>query len=320
MYKLTCEIHIGNYIFTQIKNVEIKRSANLLTDTAVVEMPCRFKLENNQRATTEKTFKRGDAVDLLLGYDNNNTVEFTGFVYELAVRDNMVVITCEDSTYLLRRQLTNKAFKTAKLIDVLKYIVADSGLKLSGAVPDVDITGFVIKNVTGLQALEKIKQEYGLTIFVDYSGCLYAGLGMTYNTGSVVYDFARNIIDKDLTFKKAEEIRLKIKAVSILKSNKKIEVEPGATDGELRTLYTTGIESKTQLENWAKTEIEKYKYTGYSGGFTGFLLPNAKYGMSCQLIDQTYPERCGTYYIESVTTTFGTGGARRKIELGVKLL
>jgi len=42
-------------------------------------------------------------------------------------------------------------------------------------------------------------------------------------------------------------------------------------------------------------------------------------GMTAELTDSMIPERGGSYYVESVKTKYGTGGARREVELGIKL-
>ncbi len=322
MYKPTYDIQLGKYRFHQVKNGEIRRSANLLSDTAVIEMPLRFRFANNRQANTEKTIKRGDKVNIAIGNYGDNINEFQGYVSDVTAKNSVVKIACEDATFLLRKELKNKAFKKTKLKNVLQYILDNTNIKMIDNLPDVDISGFVIKNITALSALEKIKQDYGLSIFINYEGKLFTGLGSTYNTGNVKCNFNKDIagnINSNLTFKKAEDIKLKIKAISVLKTNEKIEIEIGDADGELRTLHTYGIENKKQLKKWAENEMGKYKYTGYSGNFTTFIKPYVMYGMRCFLIDPNYPERAGSYYVESTTTTFGVNGVRRKIELGRKI-
>jgi len=37
------------------------------------------------------------------------------------------------------------------------------------------------------------------------------------------------------------------------------------------------------------------------------------------ITDENYPERAGSYFVPKVTTTFGTSGARREVELGSKV-
>ena len=41
--------------------------------------------------------------------------------------------------------------------------------------------------------------------------------------------------------------------------------------------------------------------------------------MSASLIDESYPEREGTYFVERVRSTFNERGGRREVYLGQKL-
>ena len=56
---------------------------------------------------------------------------------------------------------------------------------------------------TGFQvALEKIKDEYGMFIFIDDNGKLFAGLRQGKNIGeTVTYDVYKNVVEHDLKFR-----------------------------------------------------------------------------------------------------------------------
>jgi len=41
--------------------------------------------------------------------------------------------------------------------------------------------------------------------------------------------------------------------------------------------------------------------------------------MVAEIEDEVYHQRDGRYYIESVETTYGTNGARRTMEIGIKI-
>jgi phage host-nuclease inhibitor protein Gam len=301
-----------------VVSVKIERSGRELSDKAFIELPLSFALQNKERRTTEKTFKRGDAVTIELGYDNKNIIEFTGFVKEISAKQT-AVLECENSMFLLRKPLKDMSWKNTDLKTVLKYIAGGFGVQMSGECPKIEFSNFVIKKCTGIQALQKLKDEYGLTIFMDYDNKLYAGLAYVYNSGKLTYNMQRNVVSSDLTFKNEEDIQMKIRAVSMLRNNTKLEVETGDKDGEQRTLYFYDIKSKTELERLAKEEIKKYKYTGYSGSLTAFGIPTARFGMTATIKDKNYPEREGKYYVESVRSEFSTSGFRRTVELGVKL-
>ena len=319
MYVLTSYITIGKYNFKEITNVEIERTSRLLIDVAKIEMPLSFTLENKQRLTTEKAIKRGDKVLIKLGYNGELQEEFSGFVSKIKADKNKVIIQCEDNGFLLRKNINNKAFGKTTLKEILQYVANECSVELNENIVDINFEKFVLRNVTGLQVLKKLKENYGLTAFFDYHGKLFVGLTYTYKTGQVVYDLQRNIIKSNLEFKNEADIRIKIRAISILKNNSRIEVELGDEDGELRTLYFYNITSEKELKELAKEQIKQLKYTGYRGNITAFGLPIAKFGMTAKIKDSNYPQREGLYYVESVKIRFGQNGFRRIIELGPKL-
>ena len=74
-----------------------------------------------------------------------------------------------------------------------------------------------------------------------------------------------------------------------------------------------------ELRAAAENKLSMYKYNGYSGKITAFLQPFAEHGYKAVLEDDRFPERSGNYMIESVQVQFGTQGARRICEIGVKV-
>ena len=77
----------------------------------------------------------------------------------------------------------------------------------------------------------------------------------------------------------------------------------------------------TELSTLAEIELGRLAYDGYRGQLTAFLEPFAAPGMLAIIKDERYAGRTkyGTYIIDSVETTFGQQGARRKVEIGRKI-
>ena len=296
----------------------IERTGRLISDTAIIKLPLSAVFENKKRESVENKIKRGDEVTIELAYNDEYNIEFTGYVKDVSAKDK-TLIECEDNAFLLRKSIPNKAFKDKTLKDVIEYIAGECKVKLNADIPDITFDSFLLKNVDGTKALQKLKDNYGLTVFFDYEGKLYAGLSYKYDTGKVSYSLQGDIKKSNLTFKKAEDIKYKVKAISLLKDNKKLEVEAGDTDGEQRTLYFRGITDENKLKERAEEEIKKYKYTGYQGTLITFGTPPAHFGMSAKITDNNYPTRGGDYYVESVKTVLGQSGFQRTVELGIKL-
>ncbi|MDB0601071.1 late control protein [Tenacibaculum maritimum] len=325
MFVLDCTITIGDYTFKQVHAVRIVKSVDLLSDTAIIKLPASalFGNENNgfKRKRLESEIQAGMPVTIKLAYkDVFEKTEFTGFVAFVKPNTPVVVIECEDSVYKIRKKRINKNFGKTTLKEVLSYVVQGTNVPLSGTIPEVNFNKFLIKNKNGAQTLQKIMDEYGLSIFIDDENKLYAGLRQTKGAGKKVsYNLHSNIIKHDLTYRRSEDIRLHVKVIGIKKDNTKVEVIVGETDGEQRTLYKYNVSDKKTLKAIGEAEISDLKFTGYRGAVTSFFVPYATRGMSAEIIDNNYPERSGTYFIPKVTISFGQNGARRKVELGNKL-
>ena len=70
MYILDGKVEIGDYVFNAVHGVEITKSVEELSDTAVIKLPSRFKVrQNGERLFTEEAIKVGDKVVITLGYE-----------------------------------------------------------------------------------------------------------------------------------------------------------------------------------------------------------------------------------------------------------
>lgn len=325
MFVLKSNITIGNYTFTQVNDVKIKKSVDLLSDTATIKLPISAVLKNEnegfEKRNLESVIKAGDKVCIILAYDEVLEVkEFKGFVAFVKPNNPILVIECEDAVYNIRKKRINKNFGKTNLRQVLSFIVAGTGVSIAGEIPLVEFDKFLLKDINGAQALEKIKDEYGLNIFLDDQGHLFAGLRQTVGTGNkVYYDLHQNVIQHKLTYRNAEDIRLRVKVVGIQKDNTKVEVIVGDLDGEQRTLFRYNIKDKARLKAIGEAELSDLKFSGYDGNITSFFVPYANRGMTAIIRDLLFPERAGAYFIISVSIDFGVNGARRIIELGTKI-
>ena len=68
MYSMSWDIRIGGYRLRTIEMVTIKRSVELLSDTATIVIPATVF---NRAIEVEGKLKVGDAVEIRLGYDDS---------------------------------------------------------------------------------------------------------------------------------------------------------------------------------------------------------------------------------------------------------
>ncbi len=317
MFILNNLIKIGKYTFKRVKDVEIERGIHQLGATAKITLPTQA-VNKGKVIDLAKELKQGDEVEITLEYEKVYTgIEFKGFVKR--IKEGMpIVVECEDMIYKLRSKNFQKSWKATTLKDVLNHIIAGTGIKIKGTPPDVNLKTFYLKNVNGAEALKKIKEQYGLSVYFETDSQLYVGLAYTNKTGTVKYDLLKNIVKSDLKYREAKDIKLKVKAIHIKKDNSKIEETAGDTDGEQRTLYFYELDDPKKLKERAEEEIKKYKYSGYEGSLTSFLVPQAVPAMTAQITDTQFGRK-GSYFVEKVKTRFGTSGARREVHLGIKL-
>jgi hypothetical protein len=325
MFVLDCNIKIGKFEFNRVHEVTIVKSVDLLSDTAVIKMPASALFGNEEKGFEKKRLeseiKAGDKVEITLEYkDVFKKTEFVGFVKSIKPNTPIVEIQCEDAIYIVRKKRINKNFGKTNLKEVLTFILDGSGVTIGDKIPAMPFDSFLIKNLNGAQALEKIKEKYRLSIFVDDDNKLFASLKETYNNGKIVkYDFYKNIIKHNIQFRRKEDIRLSVEVTGYKKDNTTIKIFIGDTDGEKRELRFRNITDKETLKKIAEEEYEKLKVNGYKGKITSFLVPYATRGMGAEIKDKNFPDRKGLYFIPKVTTTFGQNGARRIVELGSKL-
>ena len=325
MFILDAHIKIGAFEFKQVNDIKIVKSVDLLSDTAEIRMPITALFGNNQagfeRKRLENEIKAGDPVSITLAYKGVfEKEEFKGFVRWVKPNVPTITIECEDIVYKVRQKTINQNFRKTTLKEVLQFIIAGTGIELDGNIPEVGFDKFLLKDVNGAQALEKIKEEYGLFIFVTDENKLFAGLRQVKNIGQEVnFDLYRNVVQHDLKFRRAEDVRIALKVIGVKKDNTKVTVVVGDTTGEERTIYKYNISDEATLKKIGEAELSDLKYTGYEGTITGFLIPFTTRGMTVNIYDDNYPDRTGSYFCPKVTTTFGTSGARREIELGSKV-
>lgn len=316
MYRLTAKIEITGaktWRLDKVTEVEITRDTEKLTDECRLTLPKQVKWDG----AAEIPVRRGDGVKVWLGYDDNLQLAFVGYVRDVGFK-TPVVITCEDEMFTLKQMPTiKKAYRSVTLETLLK----EQGLSYTLRVMGEQNLGQYRVTADTVASLLGHLQENGVRSFFRYedgSPVLYCGVLFERDSRpSQVFATGVNIIDdQSLEQQQAKNMRLRIKAVSLMPNNKKIRVEVGDADGERRTLHAYN-KTESELKAWAEQEVKRLKRDGLVGSFTSF---------GHQLVDKLDAigikidgRKKGVYQVKKNVIKYGTSGFRQEITLGQRM-
>jgi hypothetical protein len=284
-------------VIRKCNSVRIESSWELLTDTAVIVLPRNVK--DFEKMNVKTIFKKGDPVEIYLGYDEKLLLEFTGFISEVSA-DIPVKIKCDDYMYLLKKHAVNISMRSTKLGDLIKAIIPP-GIECD--VADINIGTKRFPNTTAAKILEELQ---GNNIFSYFKGKKLI-VGKIYSDDAsepVVFNFTKNVIDNALQYKNKEDVIIKIIANSTLPKGKKLKVEFGDDFGTEQHLSYYNITLEAELLKLAKADYEKFKVDGFEGHITVFGIPSVTHGMKAQILSHQYPDRKGLYFIKKVVKEF----------------
>lgn len=316
MFKLCANIEISgarSWSLDFVTAVEITRDTEKLTTEAKITLPNKIKWDG----AAETLVRRGDSVRISLGYDNDLQLAFVGYVRDVGFKTH-IVITCEDDMFLLKQiPAVKKSYRSVNLETLLRDQGISYRLNIMG---EQSLGAYRVTADTIAALLGKLSQQ-GVRSFFRYENgepVLYCGvLFERDSTPSQVFRSGLNIIsDRNLIQQKAENMRLRVKAVSLMPDNKKIKVEVGDHDGELRTLHTYN-KTETELKAWALQEIKRLKRDGLSGSFTTFGASLVDCLDAVGLIIDG--KKAGVYQVKKNVIKYGTSGYRQVIDLGLRV-
>ena len=312
MLSLTCNLTLGELVFPWAHSITIESSWQKLTDTCDVELPRKVYYKDIKNKSLKDFINVGDAVSISLGYNERNTELFTGFIRQI----NPVVpvkVSCEDAMWSLKQNNVTGDFDNATLLDIVKHVAP--GMEYN--VLDAQIGKYCIpEDWSAAKVFEDLKSSYGLYSFIR-EGKLQVGLQYDPDYARTIeWELGRYALNENLEYFNKENLKLKVKAISIGKDNKKTTYEFGDNGGEERTMHFYNL-AESELKAAAERELNRLKYDGYRGDFTMFGMPVVRHGDKVKLTDALYEERSGTYWVDKVVTKWNTSeGYTQIVTLG----
>lgn len=321
---MTSSVKIGSFKPVKPNSLKWARKVDDFSDTATIKLPAITKLKRNgdnyEIVQTGLQISEGMKVEFSCGYDGKNDLRFKGFVRRI----NFTVpleLECEGYSFQLRKKIDfSCSHQSITLRKLLEELVKGTDIKLSEAIPDVPLTNIRFKNVKGTDVLEYLKTKCLLTSHFDFD-VLYCGLKMTDIKKKVLFRLNWNVLkSNDLKFENNKELaNVNIKIEKRDKAGTKKKGSTDVKDGSVKTLQVRHITDESSLKAIADQKRSELIHQGYEGKITTFLTPYVEPSMSAKIIDKTYPERSGVYFIESVEGEFSSSGGRQKIGIGVTL-
>ena len=247
-----------------------------MTDRCTIRLPRNIKMGNTP---ITKIFKRGMAVTVALGYGATLHNEFKGYVTYVKPTTTIEIV-CEDEMYLLKVGSYTKSWSNASLDDILKYVLGTMPYKTFGS---LNIGPFSISNCTPAKVLQEIEKVTGFKSFFrtrESDGAPVLIVGMPYDPEVQkmwTYHFNKNVQSNTLEYRTKDQMKIKVKATSMLANGKKLAYETGADDGEVHTLHYYNLPLET-LKKRANADYQKLMYDGYRGSIRAWGFPRVNHG------------------------------------------
>lgn len=297
-----------------VESVEITGDGETLTDTCVIKLPkkARWGMSGN-----EVPIRRGDEVKVWLGYNDVLELRFSGYVKDVSAK-TPTVITCEDEMFRLK----NKAAKKKAYQNVTLSALLDDqleGLNIAryrdenSSEQEVVLGDLRIEATTVAGVLNDLKKNFGVSSFfalIDDVPTLFSFVvfpDKRRNAG--VFSEGKNIIDNDLEYRRGDDVMIKVRGVSILSDNSRIEYAEG--EGEEKIIYRYNL-NKEELVQVVKNELKREKWNGLQGSFTTFGKPRVE---KMDVLDLAIGSANGRYQVRGVDVSFGSSGFRQRVEL-----
>ena len=289
---------------------EIHSSWKSLTNTAKIELP--RNVPDFDKEKPSKWFRVGDPVEIWLGYDGIDLLEFTGYLSEVDI-GIPINLHCQDEMYQLKQDTISIAtpvnYSLKELLQKIapKHEIVCDKTQLIGKVR--------FENLTPANCLDELKKQ-GISCF--FIGDKLHAMDNTNRLNGNTYKFLieRTASDgrQDIKLKKIENVK-----VTIEKNNrigKKTKVSHGDEKATIvinRTISGLDI-SKEEMENSAKKIYTRAKMPGLVGDIKLFGVPSIKLGDKIQLSSTVYKNRPEfyedkkkySYEVDSITKRFST--------------
>lgn len=310
----------GEIIIRKASFLEIESSWKMICGKASIVLPRNVRDFNRQKV--KEVFRRGDKVEIRLGYDGSLLLEFNGYIDQVSA-DYPITIKLEDEMWKLKQIKVNFASKNIGLKKFIQTMVPDYPIDIDA---DVSLGAVRFSKVTLGEVFNKLQEDFGLYSFIRNGKLTIGKLYSDATTEIPRFDLERNCVSNDLNYLTKEDRLVKIvgksmqtvaKALKTKMTRKKLEYEFGDKEATETINWVFNVKTLAELQRAVKKLYEDRKKDGYDGSFTTFGVPTVSHGQKVELSSTLYPERGGIYYVDGVKKAIShDNGYRQDIELG----
>lgn len=316
MLKMVFDIVIGNYRLKMVAAVKVKHSVEQLSDTATITLPA---MVEGSALRVESKLNVGDAVSIMLGYDDSLQTEFKGYLKAINTDGGNLTLECEDALYLFDKKVDDVELTGISMKALLEKVVRQIDASFT-VQTEFEFTWdkFVFYHATARDILKKVQDETRANIWFD-GQTLHVQPQYAQASGkTVLFDFSRNIESSNLKYRKKEDKKVEVELTVNTPEGRKEKLTIGSSGGKSIKKEVFGI-TVEQARKIAENEHSIWCYDGYEGSFTGWLVPFVEPGDAVRLIDADYPNKEGVYYVTGTEISFSKDGGKRSVSLGRRL-
>ena len=164
MFYLTSYIIItlqnGRRLRVRPYSVKWKRSVENLCDTCEIILPLHpYLYTTKSNASSRECLVRvDDPVSVSLGYNDNNTVRFIGFVAAVNYSERLV-LQCEGYYHLIKQKTKSDSWKSVSLKKLLEEWTFGTDITLSKSIPDEQLGTVSLQNASMDKVFKMLKNN-----------------------------------------------------------------------------------------------------------------------------------------------------------------
>ncbi len=299
----------------RFSKIKVETGWQKLTGTADITLPRRVR--DFDRFAVGDVFQDGDPVIIRWGYNGNLNTEFEGYLSQVSTYVP-IMLTCEDEMYKLKRKSVSVSRASCTLKQLLNAVAPEYEVKCD----DMAIGSVRYDNKLITEIFDDLKSK--MNIYVYFRGkVLTAGQTSIDGGKHVEITIERQAAD-NLKDRPIGKIWVRVDSMQSYSGKrkkgqkKKISSTKGEKGGMTITIKQPNL-TQVEIDKVALDLYNKAKQPGLDGDITLFGVPRLEHGMIVDIKSILYPERNGSYYVDSVVKTIEVGqGVRQVGKLGNK--